>query len=730
MRRPLCVCVCVCVPPQVRRGEVVETLHGVRVADPYRWLEDPDSEDTREFVDAQNALTASVLEQCDTREQFRQLFTDVFDYPKYGAPFKAGGRYYFYYNSGLQPQSALYSQAGLVPDTAAGEPRLFLDPSGLSADGTVALSGLSFSEDGSLAAYSLSKGGSDWCTIQVLRVDPSGAPPTPLADKLEYVKFSSLAWTHDQRGFFYNRYPDPASRPADLGTETDINTHQQLCYHALGTPQSEDVLVMQVPDEHPTWMLAARVTPDGRFLVISVHAGTMPANRLYLVDMQKLPVVKLVDDFSASFSVVANEGTTFYIMTNLDAPRYRCIPHVTSAGPASSWPDHIAQHPKDVLRGALALKGDVLVVRYLRDVVAALQLRQLGSGALTKELPLPGVGSVGAMSGDRKGSELFFSFTSFTEPGALYRIDTAPGSALEPQLFRRTELKVPHSADDYVTKQVFVTSADGTQVPMFITHHKDTKLDGSAPTLLYGYGGFNVPLEPGFSPNRLAFMRGYGGVFAQANLRGGGEYGTEWRNAGSTHNKQNVFDDFQACAEYLIRERYCSPAKLTIQGGSNGGLLVAACANQRPDLYACVLGQVGVMDMLRFHKFTIGHAWMTDYGNPDRAADFSWIYPYSPLHNVRAPEGGSRQYPAIMLATGDHDDRVVPLHTLKLLATLQHNLAAADPAASPQRNPLLARIEVKAGHGAGKPTQKVIAEAADLMGFAAKCMNAKWVDRA
>ncbi|PNW76248.1 hypothetical protein CHLRE_12g542100v5 [Chlamydomonas reinhardtii] len=740
--------------PQVRRGEVVETLHGVRVADPYRWLEDPDSEDTREFVDAQNALTASVLEQCDTREQFRQLFTDVFDYPKYGAPFKAGGRYYFYYNSGLQPQSALYSQAGLVPDTAAGEPRLFLDPSGLSADGTVALSGLSFSEDGSLAAYSLSKGGSDWCTIQVLRVDPSGAPPTPLADKLEYVKFSSLAWTHDQRGFFYNRYPDPASRPADLGTETDINTHQQLCYHALGTPQSEDVLVMQVPDEHPTWMLAARVTPDGRFLVISVHAGTMPANRLYLVDMQaldkkadgavdwakydhrngskKLPVVKLVDDFSASFSVVANEGTTFYIMTNLDAPRYRLvkIPHVTSAGPASSWPDHIAQHPKDVLRGALALKGDVLVVRYLRDVVAALQLRQLGSGALTKELPLPGVGSVGAMSGDRKGSELFFSFTSFTEPGALYRIDTAPGSALEPQLFRRTELKVPHSADDYVTKQVFVTSADGTQVPMFITHHKDTKLDGSAPTLLYGYGGFNVPLEPGFSPNRLAFMRGYGGVFAQANLRGGGEYGTEWRNAGSTHNKQNVFDDFQACAEYLIRERYCSPAKLTIQGGSNGGLLVAACANQRPDLYACVLGQVGVMDMLRFHKFTIGHAWMTDYGNPDRAADFSWIYPYSPLHNVRAPEGGSRQYPAIMLATGDHDDRVVPLHTLKLLATLQHNLAAADPAASPQRNPLLARIEVKAGHGAGKPTQKVIAEAADLMGFAAKCMNAKWVDRA
>ncbi|KAG2433756.1 hypothetical protein HXX76_008118 [Chlamydomonas incerta] len=736
--------------PQVRRGDVSEDLHGVRVADPYRWLEDPDSEETREFVTAQNKLTDGVLAQCETREPFRKLFTALFDYPKFGAPFKCGSRYYYYHNSGLQQQYVIYSQAEA---TLEAEPKLFFDPNTLSEDGTVALSNMEWSEDGSLAAYSLSKGGSDWCTIQVLRVDAAGGPPAPLADKLEYVKFSSLAWTHDQRGFFYNRYPDPASRPADLGTETDSNTHQQLCYHALGTPQSEDPVIWAMPD-HPTWMSGAGVTDDGRYLVLYLSEGCLPANRLYLVDMQgldktaggavdwakydffkkgskKLPVVKLVDDFSASFSVVANEGTTFYIMTNLDAPRYRLvkIPDVTSAGAAPSWPDHIPQHPKDVLKGALALKGDVLVVRYLRDVVAALQLRQLGSGQLTKELPLPGVGSVGAMSGDRKGSELFFSFTSFTEAGALYRIDTAPGSSLEPVLFRRTELKVPHRPEDYVTKQVFVDSADGTRVPMFITHHKDTKLHGSAPTLLYGYGGFNIALTPGFSASRLAFMRGYGGVFAQANLRGGGEYGTDWRNAGSTHNKQNVFDDFQACAEYLIRERYCSPAKLTIQGGSNGGLLVAACANQRPDLYACVLGQVGVMDMLRFHKFTIGHAWMTDYGNPDRAADFSWIYPYSPLHNVRAPEGGSRQYPAVMLATGDHDDRVVPLHTLKLLATLQHNLVTGDPAASPQRNPLLARIEVKAGHGAGKPTQKVIDENVDLFGFAAKCMNAKWVDK-
>ncbi|KAG2492774.1 hypothetical protein HYH03_008938 [Edaphochlamys debaryana] len=735
--------------PKVRRGDVVESLHGVRVADPYRWLEDPDAEETKAFVTEQNKLTEQVLAECDTREQLRSLLTTLYDYPKYGLPFKRGGRYYYYHNTGLQQQSVLYSQASLDS-----EPSLFFDPNTLSEDGTVALTGLSFSEDGKFAAYSLSKGGSDWCSIQVMAVDPSGGSPTPLPDKLELVKFSSMSWTHDHKGFFYNRYPAPSSNPSKLGTENDVNANQQLCYHRLGTPQSEDVVVGIPPADQPTWMLAARVTDDGRYLVMSTHEGTNPSNKLYVCDMQaldkaadgspdwaaydslqgskKLPWVKLVDDFtSGSFSVVANEGHTFFVMTNFQAPRYRVVkvPDVMSAGPASSWPDHIAQHEKDVLKGAMALKGDALVVRYLRDVVASLQLRSLATGALVRELPL-GVGSVGSMSGDRKGTEFFYSFTSFVEPGATYRLDTAAGSPTEPALFRRTELKVPHNPDDFETKQVFVPSKDGTKIPMFVTHRKGLKLDGSAPTLLYGYGGFNVAMEPGFSANRLAFMRGYNGVFAMANLRGGGEYGVDWRNAGSKQNKQNVFDDFQACAEYLISERYCSPAKLTIQGGSNGGLLVAACANQRPDLYACVLGQVGVMDMLRFHKFTIGWAWMTDYGNPDKADEFSYIFPYSPLHNVRQPLGGTRQYPAVMLATGDHDDRVVPLHSLKLLATLQHNLAGEGAGAqAPQRNPLLARIEVNAGHGAGKPTQKMIAEAADLLGFAAKCMGASWVEK-
>ncbi|KAG2492766.1 hypothetical protein HYH03_008931 [Edaphochlamys debaryana] len=734
--------------PKVRRGDVVESLHGVRVADPYRWLEDPDAEETKAFVTEQNKLTHEVLAECDTREPFRKLFTALYDYPKFGAPFKCGDRYYYYHNSGLQAQYVIYSQASLVS-----EPALFFDPNTLSEDGTVALSDMQWSEDGKYASYSLSKGGSDWATIQVLQVDPKGGAPTPLPDKLELVKFSSMSWTHDHKGFFYNRYPAPTSGSADLGTETDVNTNQQLCYHRLGTPQSEDPVIWACP-EHPTWMGGASVTDDGRYLCLYIHEGCLPSNRLYVVDMEalvkdsagsvdwaaydinkgskKLPWVKLVDDFtSGSFSVVANEGHTFFVMTNFQAPRYRVVkvPDVMSSGPASSWPDHIAQHEKDVLKGALALKGDALVVRYLRDVVASLQLRSLATGALVRELPL-GVGSVGSMSGDRKGTEFFYSFTSFVEPGATYRLDTAAGSPTEPALFRRTELKVPHNPDDFETKQVFVASKDGTKIPLFVTHRKGQKLDGSAPTLLYGYGGFNASLTPTFSSSRLAFIRGYNGVFAQANLRGGGEYGIDWRNAGSKQNKQNVFDDFQACAEYLISERYCSPAKLTIQGGSNGGLLVAACANQRPDLYACVLGQVGVMDMLRFHKFTIGHAWITDYGSPDKADEFSYIFPYSPLHNVRQPLGGTRQYPAIMLATGDHDDRVVPLHSLKLLATLQHNLAGEGAGAQvPQRNPLLARIEVNAGHGAGKPTQKVIDENVDLFGFAAKCMGASWLEK-
>lgn len=725
---------------------MVEELHGVKVADPYRWLEDPDSKETQAFVEAQNELTQKVLAQCETRDQFKELFTALYDYPKFGTPFKRGNRYYYYHNSGLQQQYVLYGQ-----DSLAAEAVCLLDPNTLSEDGTVALKDATFSDDGSLMAYSLSSGGSDWATIKVLGVGGDGKP-VPHEDLLEDVKFSSMAWTHDNKGFFYNKFPKVSA--SDLGTETDTNQNQQLCYHVLGQPQAKDVVVLADP-EQPLWMFGAEVTDDGRYLIIYVSEGCRPQNRLYYLDLQQvptdtqsgaldfskfdffkgdtpLPVVKLVDNFDASWDYVANDGQAFTFKTNLDAPRYRVVradldqaaADSSSIGP-SSWPDVIPQHPKDLLQSALALKGDELVVRWLRDVKSALSRHKLSTGELVQEFELPGIGSVGGFSGTRKSKEMFFSFTSFTEPGSTYRVDMAAASPT-PELHRQTQLKVPHNPADYETKQVFVPSKDGTQVPMFITYRKGLKLDGSNPTLLYGYGGFNISLEPGFSASRLAWLAGYNGVYAQANLRGGGEYGIDWRNAGSKANKQNVFDDFQACAEYLHQQGYSSPGKLVIQGGSNGGLLVAACINQRPDLYCCGIAQVGVMDMLRFHKFTIGHAWITDYGDPDAAEDFAWIYPYSPLHNVAVPQGASQQYPAMILATGDHDDRVVPLHSLKLISQLQYELASKDPDSSKQRNPLLIRVEVRAGHGAGKPTAKVIAETADLIGFAAQCVGAKW----
>ncbi|KAF8058088.1 Prep [Scenedesmus sp. PABB004] len=730
--------------PEVARGSTVDELHGVAVPDPYRWLEDPDAPETQAFVEAQNKVTAKVLAQCDTRDKFKELFTAVYDYEKFDTPFKRGPRYYYYHNTGLQQHYVLLGQ-----DSLQGEPVVLLDPNGLSEDGTVALKDAVFSDDGALLAYSLSSGGSDWATIRVLEVGADGRG-VERGDLLEHVKFSSIAWTHDGQGFFYNRYPEPSKCAGPLGTETDSNTDQQLVYHRLGSPQAEDVVVHADPD-HPTWMFSAEVTDDGRYVLVYTSEGCAPQNRLYVLDLASvprraddgaldfssfdrfkgsapLPLVKLVDSFDASWDYVANEGEAFTFKTNLDAPRYRVVRVDLSApGPSpSAWREVVPQHPRDLLQSAVALAGDELVLRHLRDVKSALALHRLSTGERVREFELPGIGSVSGFSGNRKSSEFFFSFTSFVQPGATFRVDLAAGDA-PPALFRATALKVPHAPEEYEVKQVFVTSKDGTQVPMFITHRRGLVLDGSNPTLLYGYGGFNISLEPGFSPSRLAWMAGYGGVFAQANLRGGGEYGVEWRDAGSKANKQNVFDDFQACAEYLQAAGYCRADKLAIQGGSNGGLLVAACVNQRPDLYACGIAQVGVLDMFRFHKFTIGAAWCTDYGSPDERAAFEVLRRYSPLHNVSPPAGGAGQYPAVILATGDHDDRVVPLHSLKFVAELQHALVAARGADAAQRNPLLLRCETKSGHGAGRPTTKIIAETADLIGFAAAALRASWV---
>lgn len=438
---------------------------------------------------------------------------------------------------------------------------------------------------------------------------------------------------------------------------------------------------------------------------------------------KKLPIVKLIDTIEGSFEYVSNEGSIFTFHTNYLAPRYKVVrTDFRSPGSPKTWKELIPQHEKDVLEWAAAVKGDNMVLCYLKDCANVLELRSLETGRLKTPITLPGIGSIGSFTGKRKLSQFFFSFSSFTEASAIYQFDvTSPG--LDAKLFKRAEIS-GLNPDDFVTKQVFVTSKDGTQVPMFVTHKKGIQMDGQNPTLLYGYGGFNISLLPSFSVSRLCFMHAYNAVYASANLRGGGEYGISWRNAGSTKNKQNVFDDFQACAEYLISEKYTASAKLAIRGGSNGGLLVAACANQRPDLFGCVVSQVGVLDMLRFHKFTIGSAWIPDYGDPDKTDDFEFLLPYSPVHNVQVPADGTQQYPAMLLTTGDHDDRVSPSHTLKMLATLQHVFSSDK--SSHQKNALVARIEEQVGHGAGRPTEKIIDEETDIAAFMAAALQAKW----
>lgn len=712
------------------------------MADPYRWLEDPNSKETAEFVKAQNALSNEILASLETRKSLRDLMEKLYNYPKYGTPFKRGDHYFYYFNSGLQQHYVLYTQPSLDA-----EAEVVLDPNTFSTDGTVALKSIHFTEDAQLLAYSTSSGGSDWEEIQVLSRGEDGKY-APLEDKLKHVKFSCLSWTHDNKGFFYNRYPMPEG-VSDLGTETDTSENQQLCYHVLGQPQSSDAVVWAMP-ELPEWMSSAEVTDDGRYVLLYLSKGCLPSNKVYLLDLSAvpsdpatgakdfrpndfftgsapLPLARLVDNLDASYNYVANEGSLFYFQTNLQAPRYRLV-KVDVAKEALTWIDVVPEHPKDLLQSVVALKGDLVVTRYLRDVCSVLELRRLSDGQLLHTFELPGLGSVRAVSATRKDTELLFSFQSFVDPGSTFVCDAAAQPPTV-RLLRRPQLAVEHNPDDYVTRQEFVRSRDGTLVPMFVVHKRGIELDGSHPTLLYGYGGFNHTEEPVFSTNRLAWMRGYGAILAVANLRGGGEYGMAWRDGGSLLQKQNTFDDCQACAQHLADAGFTSPARLTIQGASNGGLLVAACVNQRPDLYACGLAQVGVMDMLRFHKFTIGHAWTTDYGSADDPAFFPLLLSYSPLHNVRTPQGGTRQYPAMLLATADHDDRVVPLHSLKLLAELQHVLLAGptdDDSATAQRNPLVARIDVRAGHGAGKPTSKQLDEAADLFAFAAKCLGATW----
>jgi prolyl oligopeptidase len=670
--------------PSSPKVEQVDDYHGVKVADPYRWLEDLDSAQTKGWVEAQNKLTFGYLDEIASRPRIKERLTKLWNYERYGVVFKQGGRYFYTKNDGLQNQSVWYWQSSLD-----GEPKILLDPNKLSADGTVALSGLSFTQDGKTLAYSLSTAGSDWQEWRVREVDTGDDLP----DVIKWSKFSAASWTHDGKGFFYSRYDEPAEGTKMVGQ----NYYQKLYYHRLGTPQSEDSLVYERRD-HKDWGFGGAVTDDGRYLIITASEGTDPKNRLFYKDLQAkdAKVVELLTDFDASYDFVDNEGPVFWFRTDLKAPRGRVIAIDTTHPARDLWKE-IVPESGDTLRSVNVLNGTFLAT-YLKDAQTRVKVYGL-DGKILHDVELPGIGTAGGFGGKRGDTETFYAFSGYTTPSTVYRYDLVADKS---SVFRKPH--VDFDPDDYETRQVFYNSKDGTRVPMFVTSRKGMKLDGTNPTYLYGYGGFDISETPGFSVSNLVWME-MGGVFAVANIRGGGEYGEEWHLAGTKLHKQNVFDDFIAAAEWLIANKYTSTPKLAIGGGSNGGLLVGACLNQRPDLYGAAVPAVGVMDMLRFQKFTIGWAWASDYGSSDDPSQFRAIYAYSPLHNIKP---GTR-YPATFITTADHDDRVVPAHSFKYAAALQ--AAQAGP------GPILIRIETKAGHGGGKPTTKIIEEAADQWSF-------------
>ena len=676
--------------PVTPQTNVVETLHGVRVADPYRWLEDENAPATKAWVEAENKVTFAYLAGIPEREAIQRRLTQLWNYERYGVPVKQGGRYFFSKNDGLQNQSVLY-----VAESLDAAPRVLLDPNTLSKDGTVALSGTAISDDGQRLAYGVAVAGSDWQEWRVRDV----ATAQDLPDVIKWVKFSGASWTKDGQGFFYSRYDEPT----EAQRLTKVNYFQKLYFHKLGTAQAEDVLVYERPDQKE-WGFSGGVTDDGRYLVITVSQGTDPKNRVFYKDLQApgAKVVELLNDFDASYNFIDNDGPVFWFQTDLDAPRGRVIAIDTRAPARRNWKELIPQ-AAETIQGVSAVNQQFFV-NYLKDAHTQVKVFDLG-GRFVREIPLPSLGSAGGFSGKRSDTETFYSFTSFNTPGVIFRYDATAATST---VFRQP--KVAFNPDDYETRQVFYASKDGTRIPMFISHKKGLKLDGRTPTLLYGYGGFNISLTPSFSVANLVWME-MGGVYAMPNLRGGGEYGEEWHQAGTKARKQNVFDDFVAAAEWLIANGYTTRARLAISGGSNGGLLVGACMTQRPDLFGACLPAVGVMDMLRFHKFTIGWAWTSDYGSPDNAEDFKALLAYSPLQNLRP---GTR-YPATLITTADHDDRVVPAHSFKFAARLQACQRGA--------NPVLIRIETRAGHGAGKPTTKLIEEAADKLGFLVKTLR-------
>jgi prolyl oligopeptidase len=681
--------------PNTRKGDQVDDYHGTKVADPFRWLEEDarQSKEVAAWIEAQNKVTFAYLEAIPERPRIRQRMTELWNYPRYSPPHREGAKYFFSKNDGLQNQAVLYELASL--DST---PKTLLDPNTWSKDGTVALAGLGFTNDAKYLAYGIAEAGSDWNSWKVMEI----ASRKVLDDEIKWVKFGGASWTHDNKGFFYSRFPEPPPGEKFHG----LSLNQKLYYHKLGTPQSEDTLIYERPDQ-PKWTIGGHVTDDGQYLIVSIGDGTTSRkSRTYYKDLKQLDakLTPLIDNFENRNFFIDNIGPIFYFRTDKDAPRSRVVT-IDIAKP-DVWKEIVPQAGES-LEGA-NLVGEQIVADYLKDAHSQVKLFDL-AGKPIRELELPGLVTASGFSGRRTDMETFYSVSSFATPANIYRLDLKTGKST---LFRQSEVKF--NPDDYEVKQEFYKSKDGTRIPMFISYKKGLTKDGQTPTLLYGYGGFGIPLTPAFSPARLVWME-VGGILAVANLRGGSEYGEEWHRAGTKLKKQNVFDDFIAAAEYLIAEKYTSTPKLAIQGGSNGGLLVGACMTQRPDLYGACLPAVGVMDMLRFQKFTAGRYWVDDYGSSDNTDEFKALYAYSPYHTLL--KNGPKNYPATLVTTADTDDRVVPGHSFKFAAALQTN--QAGPA------PVLIRIETRAGHGAGKPTTKIIEEYADEWAFLVKNLGMK-----
>lgn len=688
--------------PDTRKADQTDTYHGVSIADPYRWLEDDNSPETKAWVEAQNKVTFGYLDKLSERDKIKQRLTELWSYERFGLPFKEGGRYFWTRNDGLQAQDVLYTAASL-----GAEAKVLIDPNTLTKDGTQALAGYTVSPDGKYIAYAISVGGSDWREWRIREIDTG----KDLAETVKWSKFSVTSWTRDSKGFFYNRYEAPKEGDALKG----LNAFPKVYYHRVGSAQEQDLLVHERPDNKELGF-SAQATVDGKYLVVSVWRGSDRKN-----DISWMPLggngeyaggklTPLFEGFKAQYVLVGNVGKTFYFRTDDAAPRGRVIAVDLDNADRKAWKEVVPQskdsidtdHDIGVVSVEAAyLVNNQIVVNYLKDARNAVRVFSL-DGKVVRDVKLPGLGAAKGFVGKPTDTETFFLYADFTSPSSSYRLDLGTG---EVTLLKRP--KVAFDPAQFEVKQQFFKSKDGTRVPMFIVHKKGLKLDGSNPVWLYGYGGFNVSLTPGFSASRVPWLE-RGGVYVVVNLRGGGEYGKAWHEAAIKQRRQNAFDDFIGAAEWLISNKVTSKGKIAINGGSNGGLLVGAVMNQRPDLLGAAIPEVGVMDMLRFHKFTIGWAWISDYGSADNAEEFKTLYAYSPLHNLKS----GVKYPATLIMTADHDDRVVPAHSFKYAAQLQAVVAGRQDAA-----PALIRIQTKAGHGAGKPVQKIIEERADVIAF-------------